>query len=270
MDFPLVYSLSDTHCHLDLEAFNPDREEVITRARQAGISRILDLGVDQISSQAAIHLAEKHTEIYAAVGLHPNENNFSGKMPDWVEELASNHKKVVAIGEIGLDYYRDRTPHADQRIIFIEQLQLARALALPVVIHNRLASTDLLPILKEWRADLVKSDSPLVERPGVLHSFSADAQTASQALEMGFYIGVSGPITFRNSQELQAVIAGLPLERILLETDAPFMAPHPHRGRRNEPAFLYNTAEKIAIIRNQPLSVVIETTTANASRLFKW
>ena len=270
MDFPVVYSLSDTHCHMDLEAFNPDREEVLNRARQAGISRILDLGVDQISSQAAIHLAEEHTEIYAAVGLHPNENNFSGKMPDWVEELASNHKKVVAIGEIGLDYYRDRTPHADQRIIFIEQLQLARALALPVVIHNRLASTDLLPILKEWRADLVKSDSPLIERPGVLHSFSADAQTATQALEMGFYIGVSGPITFRNSQELQSVIAGLPLERILLETDAPFMAPHPHRGRRNEPAFLYNTAEKVAIIRNQPLSVVIETTTANASRLFKW
>jgi TatD DNase family protein len=191
-------------------------------------------------------------------------------LPDWIEELASTHKKVVAIGEIGLDYYRDRTPREIQRKLFIEQLQLARKLQLPVVIHNRQASGDLLPILREWQADLVRSQSPLVERPGVLHSFSADAQTASQAIELGFFIGITGPVTFRHSEDLRQVVAGLPLDRLLLETDSPFMAPHPHRGRRNEPAYLWHTAEKIASIRNQPLALVVETTSANARRLFKW
>ena len=270
MDLPVTVPIADTHCHLDLDAFDIDRAEVIDRARQAGVNRILDPGVDQVSSQTAIRLAEKNPEIFAAVGVHPNEELYPGDLPDWVEELASNHKKVVAIGEIGLDYYRDRTPREDQRKLFIEQLQLARKLQLPVVIHNRQASEDLLPILKDWHADLVSSQSPLTDRPGVLHSFSADEQTASQAMELGFFIGITGPVTFRNSEQLRAVVAGLPLDRMLLETDAPFLAPHPHRGRRNEPAYLWHTAEKIASIRNQPLSVVVETTSANARRLFKW
>ncbi len=270
MDLPVAAHISDTHCHLDLDAFDADRAEVIDRARQAGIHRMLDPGVDQASSQMAIRLAEHNAEIFAAVGMHPNEDLYPGELPDWVEELAANYKKVVAIGEIGLDYYRDRTPRDDQRKLFTEQLQLARKLQLPVVIHNRQASQDLLPILKEWHAELVSSNSPLIDRPGVLHSFSADAQTASQAIELGFFIGITGPVTYRNAAELQAVVAGLPLDRLLLETDAPFMAPHPHRGRRNEPAYLWNTAEKIASIRNQPLSVVVETTSANARRLFKW
>jgi TatD DNase family protein len=270
VDLPVKAHISDTHCHLDLDAFDTDRVDVIDRARQAGVNRMLDPGVDQVSSQTAIRLAEKNLEIFAAVGLHPNEELYPGDMPDWVEELASTHKKVVAIGEIGLDYYRDRTPREIQRKLFIEELQLARKLQLPVVIHNRQASEDLLPILKEWQADLVSSKSPLVERPGVLHSFSADAQTASQAIELGFFIGITGPVTFRHSEGLREVVAGLPLDRLLLETDAPFMAPHPHRGRRNEPAYLWHTAEKIASILNQPLAVVVETTSANARRLFKW
>jgi TatD DNase family protein len=270
VDLPVNVDLSDTHCHLDLDAFDSDREEVIERARQGGVSRILDPGVDQFSSQAAIRLAEKHAEIYAAVGIHPNEGPFPADQTEWIEELASNHKKVVAIGEIGLDYYRDRTPREDQRKLFIHQLQLARQLGLPVIIHNRNASQDLLSILKDWQVDLVSSASPLADRPGVLHSFSADSPTAARALEMGFFIGITGPITFRNSAELQKLAAGLPLERLLLETDAPFMAPHPHRGRRNEPAFVRYTAEKIASIRNQPLAEIVEKTSANAKRLFKW
>jgi TatD DNase family protein len=270
VDLPVIANLSDTHCHLDLDAFDTDRLEVIERSRQTGIIRILDPGVDQISSQNAIRLAEKYSEIYAAVGIHPNEDIYPGDLPDWVEELASNRKKVVAIGEIGLDYYRDRTPREDQRKVFVEQLELASKLGLPVIIHNRLAASDLLPILTDWHADLVDKRSPLVERPGVLHSFSGDAGLAARALELGFYFGVSGPITFRKSEELREVVAGLPLDRLLLETDAPFMAPHPHRGRRNEPAYLRHTAEQIAFIQNQPLSMVVETTSENARRLFKW
>lgn len=269
MDLPVSPHYSDTHCHLDLEAFDDDRVEVLERAREAGINRILDPGVDQFSCQKAILLSEKHPEVYAAVGLHPNERIYSGELPDWVEELAANHKKVVAIGEIGLDYYRDRTPRDDQRALFIAQLELARKLQLPVVIHNRKASNDLLAILKDWHAQ-VANDSILSGRLGVLHSFSADEQTAFQALEIGFFIGITGPITFRNSAELQAVVATLPMDRLLLETDGPFMAPHPHRGRRNEPAYLRFTAEKIATIKNQPLPVVLETTAQNARRLFKW
>ncbi len=270
MDLTVISGLSDTHCHLDLDAFDSDRENVIERARQAGVTRILDPGVDQFSSQMAIRLSEKYSEIYTAVGIHPNEDAYPGVLPDWVEELASNYKKIVAIGEIGLDYYRDRTPRDEQRNVFIEQLRLARKLELPVIIHNRQASMDLIPILKEWHAELVNSASPLINRPGVLHSFSADATTARQAIEMDFYIGITGPITFRNSVDLQAVIAEIPLERLLLETDAPFMAPHPHRGRRNEPSYLPFIAEKVASLQNQPLSVVVKTTSANARRLFKW
>ncbi len=270
MDLPAIANLSDTHCHLDLDAFDADRMEVVERSRQAGITRILDPGVDQISSQNAIRLAEKVPEIYAAVGMHPNEDMYPGDVTDWVEELASNRKKVVAIGEIGLDYYRDRTPREDQRKVFVQQLQLAGGLGLPVVIHNRLAGMDLLPILEDWHADLVNKGSPLVERPGVLHSFSGNVELAVRALEMGFFIGVSGPITFRKSDELREMVASLPLDRLLLETDAPFMAPHPHRGRRNEPAYLRHTAEKIALVQNQPLSVIVEKTSENARRLFKW
>jgi TatD DNase family protein len=270
VDLPVNITLCDTHCHLDLEAFDSDRIEVIERARQADITRILDPGVDQLSSQAAIRLAEKYIEIYAAVGIHPNEDINPGSLPDWLEELASTHKKVVAIGEIGLDYYRERTPREDQLKLFGEQLQLAHKLELPVIIHNRQASADLLAILEEWHTDLVAAASPLVGRAGVMHSFSADVQTADRALELGFFIGITGPVTFRNSEELWRVVAGLPLERLLLETDAPFLAPHPHRGRRNEPSYLRYTAEKIALIRNQPLPEVVEVTSANARRLFKW
>jgi TatD DNase family protein len=270
VDFPIDVHLSDTHCHLDVDAFDADREQVLERAKQVGISRILNPGVDQYSSQAAIRLAEKHTEIFAAVGLHPNEDIYPGNMPDWVEELASNHKKVVAIGEIGLDYYRDRTPREDQRRVFEGQLQLAGKLELPVVIHNRQAFQDLLAILADWQADLAGKNSPLIGRMGVFHSFSGDPHMASKALELGFYIGITGPITFRKAEELQEVVTGLPLERLLLETDAPFMAPHPHRGRRNEPAYLRYTVEKIAMIRNQPLSLVAAMTSDNAKRLFKW
>lgn len=269
MDLPVHLHYSDTHCHLDLDAYDDDRVEVIERARNLGINRILDPGVDQLSCQKALRLSEQHAEVYAAVGLHPNERIYSAELPDWVEELAANYKKVVAIGEIGLDYYRDRTPRDDQRALFIAQLQLARKLQLPVVIHNRKASDDLLAILKDWCADLADTPS-LKGRLGVLHSFSADEKTATQAMEMGFFIGITGPITFRNSEELQAVVATLPLDRLLLETDGPFLAPHPHRGRRNEPAYLRFTAEKIAQIIKQPLPVILENTAANAQRLFKW
>jgi TatD DNase family protein len=262
--------LTDTHCHLDFESFAEDLPAVIDRARQAGLVRILNPGVDLPSSQAAIELAEKVPEIFAAIGLHPNETlKYDDGTIAELENLAQ-HPKVVAIGEIGLDYYRDWAPPDLQKRILGLQLDLAARLSLPVIIHNREASQELLPILAEWQEDLLRSGSRLASHPGVLHSFSGDQETALQGIDLGFSIGLTGPVTFKNAAQLQAVVARLPLENLLIETDAPFLAPHPRRGQRNEPAYVSLTAEKIADLHNQPFEVVAEKTTENAKRLFNW
>ncbi|MEA3328065.1 MAG: TatD family hydrolase, partial [Chloroflexota bacterium] len=230
---------TDTHCHLDFDRFDMDREKVLKRAWESGLVWILNPGINLITSQKAIDLAKKYPErLNAAVGIHPNY----GK--DWTAdhipalcELAQN-SVVVAIGEIGLDYYRQYTDFDQQRIMFKAQLKLAAQLSLPVIIHNRESTEDLMEIITNWHNGLVKNQHPLAERPGVLHSYCADIKTAQEAIAMNFYIGISGPVTFKNAPDRKSVTASLPLDHILLETDAPFLTPHPHRGKRNEPAYI--------------------------------
>ncbi|MCI0518924.1 MAG: TatD family hydrolase [Chloroflexi bacterium] len=263
-------TLVDTHCHLDFNTFDEDRGAMLARARQAGVVRMLNPGIDLASSQAAIRLAEEHEAVYAACGVHPNDGQrWKSDTKNQLRTLA-RHPKVRAIGEIGLDYYRDRTPREMQKHIFQEQLDLASEIGLPVVIHCRQAVEDVLAMLAAWRAGLVAAGSPLADRPGVLHSFSEDGASAHRAVEMGFFIGFTGPLTFQKAQELREVAASLPLERILVETDAPFLTPHPHRGKRNEPAHVRWVAEKVAELHRITAEKAAEQIYLNSCQLFNW
>lgn len=260
---------TDTHCHLDFDRFEKDRDEVVKRAWNADLVWILNPGIDLHTNQSAIELAKAYpNKISAAVGIHPNFGQ------PWTADILpalrdqAHQPGVVAIGEIGLDYYRQYTPFDQQRVMFTTQLALAQELVLPVILHNRDATQDLLQILKDWQQGLLATDHPLARRPGVLHSFSADHDSALAALEMNFYIGISGPVTFTNASERKAIVRQLPLERLLLETDAPFLAPHPHRGQRNEPSFIPLIAEEIARLHGTSPKQVAEVTYANACRLF--
>ncbi len=271
--------LADTHCHLDFNKFDADRPDVLVRALESGLTRILIPGLSLPACRDSVKLAKSHPMLYAAIGVHPTE------ALTWTESsyaelcrLAQSARKVVAVGEIGLDYYWDAAPHALQQRVLQEQLNLASELNLPVIIHLREkddaqggpCAEDALSILSKWVERLREVGSPLVERPGVLHSFSSDHQTAEKAISLGFYIGVTGPVTFKNARQRQEIIASLPLERLLIETDAPFLAPVPQRGRRNEPAFVAFIAEKIATLHSTTPSEVANITTANAARLFAW
>jgi TatD DNase family protein len=281
-------NLTDTHCHLDLDHFDADRSEVLDRAWATGLTRILIPGLDLDSSRNIVKLAESHPNLFAAIGVHPNDSL------KWAEEtsnelrvlakaslsssLTAGQTKVVAIGEIGLDYYWDDAPHDHQRAVLAEQLALAAELQLPVVLHLREADNapegdcarDLLEILEKWVEGLRVSNSPLVERPGVLHSFSGSESTAKRAVDMNFYIGITGPVTYKNAQAKRDLVKMLPLEHLLIETDAPFLAPVPQRGRRNEPAFVAHIADKIAEIHSRNPEEIAAITTTNAQRLFAW
>ncbi len=282
MQRQVLPGLADTHCHLEFEAFDADRSEVLARARQAGLRQILNPGVDIPSSRAAIALAENHSDVYAAAGIHPNdilhaEQGYSeGNEPGWDEraldiiDQLTTHPKVVAVGEIGLDYYRDWTPHNLQQEVFQAQLELAARRNLPVIIHSREAMSDTLQILSAWQKKLEADGSPLATRPGVLHSFSGSKEDARRALDIHFRIGFTGPVTYRNAAVLQQLAAELPPDCLLVETDAPFLTPAPHRGQRNEPAYVKLMAEKIAELRGQTFSEVAEITSKNAGELFNW
>lgn len=262
---------TDTHCHLDFENFDEDREQALVRAQKAGLVWILIPGIDLETNASAIKLARTHPEmINAAVGIHPNFGKpWSADILPVLREQAKQ-REVVAIGEIGLDYYREHTPFPQQRLMLKEQLALAAQLELPVILHNRDASEDLLQILGDWHQELVETNHPLADRPGVLHSFSAEAETAQAAIQMHFFIGVSGPVTFKNAPALKSIIEHLPLDRLLLETDAPFIAPHPHRGKRNEPAYIPIIAEEIAHLHHTSPNRVAQITYQNAKSLFKF
>ena len=262
---------TDTHCHLDFDRFHSDRDQVLKRAWEAGLVWILNPGIDLQTSQAAINLAKIFPgKISAAVGVHPNYGE------TWTTELFSHLRKqamtpeVVAIGEIGLDYYRQHTPHDQQKNMLHKQLTLAEELALPVILHNRESSQDMIRILEGWHKGLVDTNHPLADHPGVLHSYSDDLDTALRAIKMNFYIGISGPVTFNNAADRKIVTRSLPLDRILLETDAPFLSPHPHRGKRNEPAFIPLIADEIARLHNIEPEEIAEITYANARRLFNF
>ena len=260
---------SDTHCHLDFERFSKDRPQVLERAWKAGLVWILNPGIDLHTNQAAIELAKAYPgRISASVGIHPNFGQpwTSDILPTLREQ--ATQPEVVAIGEIGLDYYRQHTPIDQQRRMFEAQLTLAQELAIPVILHNREAAQDLVRILKSWHQGLIDADHPLANRPGVFHSFSADDDTANAAIEMNFYIGISGPVTFANANDRKTNTRSLPLDHLLLETDAPYLTPHPHRGKRNEPAYIPLIAEEIARLHNISAKRVAEITYTNACRLF--
>jgi TatD DNase family protein len=253
--------LIDTHCHLDFERFNEDRHAVIERAIQAGVQRMIVPGVDLQNCTAVLKLAEQYDNVYAAVGVHPNSTaRWQDKWVDEVRQLA-DHEKVVAIGEIGLDNYWDKSPQTTQRWAMRAQLKLAAELNLPVIIHNREANEDTIRVLAE---------SPLAGRDGagVLHSFSGDWGTAQAALQMGFYIGFTGPLTFKKAAELRWIAAQVPNNRVLIETDAPFLTPEPYRGKRNEPAYVARVAAQLAESKGMTTAVIAQQTTENAMRLF--
>lgn len=288
--------LTDTHCHLDLDKFDLDREVVIQRALDAGVNRILIPSLDIDSSHAAIRLAAAHPIVFAAVGFHPTDlekwkdssiddlralvMESSGSPLEDEKQASRLQNKIVAIGEIGLDYYWVKEPEkrAFQHVALRQQLQLAQEVNKPVVIHMReendawfgQASVDLLEILSEWHQQLRTESHPLVERPGVLHSFNGNLETAQRALSLNFFIGVTGPVTYKNADEKRQILSQVPLTHLLIETDAPYLTPVPHRGKRNEPAFVAHIADKIAEIHMTTREQVAEITTANAARLFGW
>lgn len=253
--------LVDTHCHLDFERFEADRDQVVKRALAAGVTRIVVPALDLENCQAVLKLAERYREVYAAVGVHPNSS--SGWDDAWIEQLSewARHKKVVAIGEIGLDFHWDKSPRDVQLRAFDRQLALAAELDLPVIVHNREADADVLSALE-------KSAQSQRERPGILHSFSSGWEVARRAMDLGYYLGFTGPITYKNADELRDVVARAPMDRILVETDAPFLTPQVHRGSRNEPAYVVHVAEEIATVRETSLKIVEAMTTENAACVF--
>ena len=250
----------DTHCHLEDENFSADRAEVIARAQAAQVQRIINFGSTLQSSIAVAELADNFAELYAGVGIHPEEiDDFDAHARDTLAELAAN-KKVVAIGEIGLDYHweKDSERRLIQQKIFIEQLDLARQLKLPVCVHDRDAHADTLRILQTEARDL----------RGVLHCYSGSLETAREVWKLGWFIGVDGPLTFKNSAKLPEIVKAAPRDMILIETDAPYLAPVPYRGKRNEPAYVVEVAKKLADVRGETLDEVADYTAANARRLY--
>ncbi len=267
----MVVWITDTHCHLNLDIFQDELAEIIERAQNRGVRRILVPGIDLETSRKAVDLAERFPDLYAAVGVHPSDaGSWNEDTESLLRELAA-HPKVVAIGEIGLDYYRDHAPRSLQRNVFRAQLELAAELELPVIIHNRNSFDDLWMDLSEWQEQLARRNLTLASRPGVLHSFDGTLATARQVIEQGFYIGISGPVTFKNARERQNVVAGLPLEHLLIETDSPYLTPQPYRGKwPNEPANVAFIAEKIAELHDHAPENVIRITWENAATLFNW
>lgn len=262
--------LTDTHCHLNLPHFLADIEEVLERAWEKGLQRILVPGTNVETSRIAVRLADQNANVYAAVGVHPGDaQSWDEDTPGIIRELAQ-HPKTVAIGEIGLDYFRDRSPREVQRDVFRAQLDLAGEQGLPVIIHNRDAFNDVWTELDAWTDEITRNGAPIAKRPGVLHSFDGSLINAQQAVDKGFTIGISGPVTFHNARERQRTTALLPLDCLVIETDAPFLTPHPHRGQRNEPAYVALVAEKISELHNIDQELAAQVTGLNAVKLFDW
>ncbi len=253
--------LVDTHAHLNDEQFAEDREEVISRAKENGVETIINIGFNKETILSTLELIEQYDFIYGAVGWHPNDaHTMSQEDLEWIEEL-TRHPKIVAIGEIGLDYYWDYAPKDIQQEVFRKQIRLAKKVNLPIIIHNRDAHQDVLSILEEEGAN---------EIGGIMHSFSGSTEMALQCIDMGFYISFSGPITFKNAKKPKEVAAKIPLDRILVETDAPYLTPEPNRGKRNESAYVRFVAEKIAELRDMNVEEIEQITTENAKRVLKF
>lgn len=251
--------LFDTHAHLNAEQFNEDLEEVIARAQEAGVTNMVVVGFDRPTITRAMELVESYEFIYACVGWHPVDAiDMTEEDLKWIEELAA-HPKVVAIGEMGLDYHWDKSPKDIQKDVFRRQIRLAKKVKLPIVIHNREATQDIVEILKEEGA---------AEVGGIMHCFSGSAETAKECVNMNFYISLGGPVTFKNAKKPKEVAAEIPLDKLLIETDCPYLAPHPFRGKRNEPSYVKLVAEQIAEIKGLTYEEVAEATTQNAKKCF--
>ncbi|MCM3676353.1 MULTISPECIES: TatD family hydrolase [Peribacillus] len=251
--------LFDTHVHVNAEQFNEDLEDVIERAKEAGVNNMVVVGFDRPTIIRAMELIEAYDFMYAAVGWHPVDAiDMTEEDLQWIEEL-SNHPKVVAIGEMGLDYHWDKSPKEVQMEVFRKQIRLAKKVGLPIIIHNREATADIVHILKEEEASRVG---------GIMHCFSGSAETALECINMNFYISLGGPVTFKNARKPKEVAAAVPLDRLLIETDCPYLAPHPYRGKRNEPSYVKLVAEQIAEIKQLTIEEVSQATTENAKKLF--
>ncbi|QDT55432.1 putative deoxyribonuclease YcfH [Caulifigura coniformis] len=253
--------LIDTHAHLDEDAFSGDMHHCLDRARDAGVGRIITIGTTLESSRRAVELAERRPEIFAAIGIHPNYASAAGE-DDWPElvKLAA-HPRVVGIGETGLDRYWDHTPIDEQRDYFHRHLELSRETGKPFIIHCRDADADVLEILKNAAGQGTLN--------GVMHCFSGSQEMADECLRLGMHLSFAGVITFKKNAQLRAVAAAAPLDRIMVETDAPYLAPTPHRGKRNEPSWVKFTAQQLAEARGATLEDIAAATTANATRLFR-
>lgn len=260
--------LIDTHCHLNFPDFQPDLQTVLDRASQADVTRIIVPGSDLPSSRKAVDLARIYPVLQAAVGIHPHDaKTWNDEAAVILADLAAEDH-VVAIGEIGLDFYRNLSAPDAQIAAFKGQLALAARLGLPVIIHNRDASDQTLSILEDWLAR--EGERAYTNRTvfGIFHSFSGDEDLARRVLGLGFLIGISGPVTYTNRPAFQEVVAGLPLDKIVLETDAPYLTPHPHRGKRNEPAYVAIVAEKVASLKDITVKTVMEQTSKNVELIF--
>jgi TatD DNase family protein len=262
-----VHSLIDTHCHLQDPKFDGEHEAVVHRAREAGVSTLVVIGYDLDSSRRAADLASSLDGVYATIGVHPHDAKTL--TPDDLETLSQLAKapRVVAIGEIGLDFYRNLSPPEDQHRAFREQLDLARSLRLPVVIHSRDADEETFEILASY-AKGVMFGWPGGRPLGVLHCFAGDLALALRYTEIGFLISVAGTVTYANAERTRAVVRGTPLESMVVETDAPYLAPQSRRGQRNEPAFVVETIRFIAGLRGEPFEEIAATASANAACLF--
>ncbi|MDK2822273.1 MAG: TatD DNase family protein [Clostridia bacterium] len=251
--------LFDTHAHLEDQKFKGDEVEVIKRAREKGVSLILNVGYNLLHAQKSIALADKYDFIYSSVGLHPHDAKDGDKyLWDELYKLA-RHPKVVALGEMGLDYYWDNSPRNVQRDVFRHQIGMAKDLQLPIIIHDRDAHQDVLTIVKEERA---------FEVGGVFHAYSGSWEMAKEVLNLGFYISIGGPVTFKNARKILEVVEKAPLTSLLIETDCPYLTPHPYRGKRNEPGFVKLVAEKIAEIKKITYEEVATVTRENGMKIF--
>ncbi|MET1029604.1 TatD family hydrolase [Domibacillus tundrae] len=252
--------LFDTHVHLNADQFQEDVEDVMKRAQEAGVKRMVVVGFDRLTITRAMELVEKYDWLYAAVGWHPVDAiDMTEEDLNWIEELA-NHPKVVAIGEMGLDYHWDKSPKDVQKDVFRRQIRLAKKVKLPIIIHNREATQDIVDILKEEGASDVG---------GVMHCFSGSAETALECVKLNFYISLGGPVTFKNAKKPKEVAEAVPLDKLLIETDCPYLAPHPYRGKRNEPAYVKLVAEEIAALKHLSYEEVAAATMKNANTLFQ-
>ena len=252
--------LFDSHCHLDDEKFNEDREELIKQIKEAGITKLISAGYSLESSKKAIKLAKNYDFIYATAGISPNDipqtNEEMWKMIEEIKEKVKQNNKVVAIGEIGLDYYWNEQNKELQKIAFIKQIQLANELELPIVIHTREAVQDTLDILKQNE----------VKQKGIFHCCPLNRELVKEALKLGFYISLAGPITFKNSKNADEIIAMIPNEKILIETDSPYLSPEPLRGKRNDPRNVKYIAQKIAEVKNVSTEEIAKITYQNAEK----